>query len=262
LAVPLGLTVASHWLAGQIDSDSDADANSATSWSETSYDSEMEGGNWSQVVSDLATPALLTAGAHYLASSDDESSESVRHSEMVGGNFAAAILKTLDDLIVPLGLMTGSHWLQSQTHNQRGGSVWTNVADLSVPLGLTLLAHNMGRRKSDRDQVGGSNLPIIGDSYLGKWLSDNGFKILSPRTLLPLGLIFILYMAYRRYSEREGDREVELSERPNILDMTDREDLKRYVRRNGIKSLDTDTRFPFALAMGPETFKQYVEEEV
>ena len=220
----------------------------------------MEGGDWIEVVKNLATPALLTAGAHYLASSDSESDSPVRHSEMVGGNMGIAVLKTLDDLIVPLGLMSGAHLLQSRvkSRDQRGGSVWTTFMDLSVPLGLTVVAHNLYKKRNGRHELeGGAGLPVIGDSTLGRWLSDNSIKVLSPQTLVPLGLVFILYMAYRRYV---GNDDESVSRKPNILDMADRKDLKKYLRRTGTQQVDPETRVPFALAMGTSVFKQYVNE--
>jgi len=247
---------------------------------------ELEGGQLGQLIQDLSTPALLTLGAHWLAASDDEADRSplvpatlrqavrravrspTRRVGQTGGmGLGPAVLKTLDDLIVPLGLMTGAHLLRSPKVNRRGvqrGGTVNLLWDLSVPLGLTVAAHSLGKNKKKRsplDMMGGSNLPIIGDTYLGKWLSENSINVLTPQTLLPLGLIFVLYMAYRRYAVENGEDEVELSKKPNVLDMADRDDLARYAKRNNIRRLDPETPFPFALAMGPEAFGAYVDEE-
>jgi len=281
----------------------------------------------------LAVPALLTTGAYVLGSTMDRPREDrvIRNTQQLGGAppLTTAILKTLDDLIVPLGLMTGAHFLQQQrvgpvstdtdrdvVHRdvyrdvdyrygtrgkrllQRGGNLWRNVLDLSVPLGLTLIAHSLGDSpvwtgsvsRSTRDSPigtgsvsgsrprrigyeleGGAALPIIGDTYLGRWLSENGIQTLLPTTLLPLGLIFVLYMAYRRYVTTEpvasgtgtGETrapEAKVSSKPTITDMGRKKDLKRYMTLRGIHKLNPDTKFPFALAMGPETFRAYVKQ--
>ena len=225
----------------------------------------QRGGNWSQVVGDLAVPVALTATAHLMASRKSPKS-SVRRTEMIGGTgLGYAVLKTVDDLIVPLGLMAGSHWLRGDKPKrpvlQEGGGVVDTLVDLSVPIGLTLVAHTLSGKKQRRlvEQTGGSGLPVIGDTYLGKWLNEKGIAFLTPNTLIPLGLAFILYMAYRRYA-LTNEPEAKLSAKPNIYDMADRKDLKRYARANSIRSLDPDTPVPFALAMGPRVFKQYVDE--
>jgi len=301
VAIPLGLTMIAHWLSeSQEDSAirqlerslaenyegfvemlpklprpltdllSTSPVDSESMVSELD-EMEMEGGEWAQIARDLSTPAILTASAHLL-SSVEESDEDVEISPAQKGGLGVgagvmgqAMLKTLDDLIVPLGLMTGSHLLrnlQDDSSEMSGGM--GNLIDLSVPLGLTVIAHTMAQndKKSPLDMYGGSGLPVIGDTYLGKWLAENSVNVLTPRTLLPLGLVFVLYMAYRRYVTQNGeDGDVELSERPNILDMANRDDLARYARQRGIKRLEPDTPFPFALAMGPETFGTYVDEE-
>ena len=162
------------------------------------------------------------------------------------GSVGQLVLKSVEDLIVPLGLMTGAYLLGDRKHR-------VQRADLTRPLGVTVSS------RGSRQMEGGAwGLPVIGDSYLGSWLSKAGERILTPSTLLPLGVVFVLYMAYRRYaSPREG----ELSPEPSILDMADKDDLVDYAARHNIDQLEPETRVPFALAMGPEVFSAYNQQD-
>ena len=217
------------------------------------------GGNFRGVLSDLAVPAVLTASAFMLNPGDEPQEPSARRVQMVGGDVQTAVLRTLNDLIVPLGLMSGAVLLRGKQtavqRAQRGGQGWMTVAmDLSVPLGLTFAAHYM--KKANDDMVGGANLPIIGDTVLGKWMTNNNVGILTPSTLLPLGVIFLLYMAYKRYS---ADADVAP---PHISELADHDDIVKYNNAQGIQKMRKSTQYPFALAMGPETFGEYVRQKV
>ncbi len=301
VAVPFGLTLIAHWLADKPDSIKKIEKTLSRSYDQfvgmlptfdnasestdsqdqylDEYESQLadlqRGGDWTQLISDMATPAILTASAHYLASdsdAEDYSGDEAEYTVMKGGAgmgmgmganaVGGVLLQTIEDLIVPLGLMTGAHLLAGRNDRkvsgQRGGNV---LLDLSVPLGLTLLAHTAKRQTQKRSQLGGSGLPVIGDTYLGKWLADAGQKILTPSTLLPLGVVFVLYMGYRRYlDENDVEEPANVSTRPNILDMAQRGDLEDYTRRRGIKRLEPEVEVPFALAMGPDVFHQYMEQ--
>lgn len=265
LAVPFGLTFLAHWMANDGD---------------TRLLDDLESG-----VSDGYERLL-----RYLPNREDKWPR--QSYNQAGGNmFSNVVLKSLEELIVPLGLMSGAHLLQSwndspryqsrgqkrsrRQQDQAGGNMNT-LLNLSVPLGLTALAYSMDdRTRSEPDargygrsyrssvkrqltQSGGSSLPIIGDTTLGQWLSSNNISILSPQTLIPLGVIFVLYWAYRRYA-LPNDK-VKLSQKPSILDLADPDDLEQYTQERGINKLDTQTPFPYALAMGPEVFNSYVQQ--
>ena len=223
---------------------------------------QQNGGNFSKTVAKLAVPAFFTAGAYYLNKKNEPESSVARRQELVGGSFKGALLNTINDLIVPLGLMAGAHFLSKTNNSQHGGKFESNqYSDLHQPLGFSRLVSN----KIVNNMQGGSPIPIIGDTYLGKWLETNSVKILSPSTLLPLGLIFILYMSYRRYAntnpENVVENEVVLDAKPNINDLSSKSDLDKYMRLNNINKLNPNSMFPYALAMGPDMFNKYVNDE-
>lgn len=224
-----------------------------------------------QLVGDLAVPVALGGLAHYMRGKPT-SSTSARRTEMVGGApFVGMVLQTVNDLIVPLGLVTGAHLLGNRLHGnrgqQRGGAVSRGM-DLFKPLGLTLNQKQGGGIKALPFQAGGaaeavaagSSLPIIGDSYLGKWLSERSINILTPSTLVPLGIVFILYMAYRQQGQEQSGGEV--SRKPNIYDLARTKDIASYRQMHQLETLEPETKVPFALAMGQKVFRQYVKNDM
>ena len=133
---------------------------------------------------------MFTAGAYYLNRQQSNNSSSVRREELVGGSFKGALLNTINDLIVPLGLMAGLSFLSKSDNSQHGGRQRQNsYNDLHQPSDFQDLCQN----KMATNMEGGGSIPIIGDTYLGKWLKTIALKYYH---LLPASTWINIYIVY------------------------------------------------------------------
>jgi len=261
LAIPAGLTAASHFAHNYFEEEQTGGKKPTNR-----QKSRQRGGNpLLAAASELAVPAVLTASAYYLS----KKGQPVQTQE--GGN--PLLLQAASDLIVPLGLTAGAHWLASMKNTEQSGGnplILKTIADLSVPIGLTLGAHYLSKKEQEQaNQFGGAEgLPIIDDPIMNSYLGVKGIGLLTPQTLIPLGILLAVYAAYKyRYNDLypetttvnpENEQSGGVNE--EVLNMVDKEDLDKYMKIKGITELTPQTELPFAALMGPDIFKQYVKE--
>jgi hypothetical protein len=179
-----------------------------------------------------------------------------------GGNFPL-LMGTLSDLVVPVGLIAGSHWLagfQARPREQTGGDpmLFKTLADLTVPVALTLGALYFSKEDGKKIIQAGGDLPMINDPFLTPYLTYNGINLVSPSTLIPLGILLAVYAAYRKvYVGKPIVQTGGLGSELNTI--VDKDDVAQYKRKQGIREITPETRFPFATLMGGDVFKQYVK---
>lgn len=267
LAIPAGLTAASHfahnYYTGEAPTEKEQTGGNCRARPQTK---SRKGGNpLLATAADMAVPALLTASAHYLPSENDNNQS--------GGN---PLLLAASDLMIPVGLTAGAHWLaslrQNETNEQSGGNpLLMAIADLSVPVGLTMGAHYLSRDDGEKIlQAGGAEaIPIIDDPIMNSYLGMKGIGLLTPQTLIPLGILIAVYLAYKnRYDQgnfettqfNPDEEQQQGGVHKEISEMVDFEDLQKYLNLKGITTITPQTEFPFAAVMGPDVFKKYVEE--
>jgi len=276
LAIPVGLTAASHFAHNYYEGEQaggnptqrgrPVNKQMVKPRATPTKKSNQKGGNpLLAAASELAVPAVLTASAYYL--SKNKNTETTQQ----GGN--PFLLKAASDLIVPIGLTAGAHWLASMKENEQTGGnpfILQTIADLSVPIGLTLGAYYLSDRETEQIiQAGGAEgLPIIDDPIMNSYLGMKGIGLLTPQTLIPLGILLAVFSAYKyRYDAMYPETatihpELEQSGgvHEEILNMVDKEDLDKYLKLKRISELTPQTELPFAALMGPDVFKQYVKE--
>lgn len=95
-------------------------------------------------------------------------------------------------------------------------------------------------------QTGGTNL--MNNKLLLQWMKNNGLSTIKQTTPIPL---VTLIAVYNQYTGRP------ISQLSEIIDP---KDLKKYMTLNGITTISAQTRLPFGLIMGPNVFKQLIEE--
>lgn len=83
---------------------------------------------------------------------------------------------------------------------------------------------------------------------LHQWLKG---KLLSPQTLIPVGLLKKVYQSY-----------AQLAQPPKLIDLVDEEDLRRYMQEHDIKRINAQTLLPYAVVMGPSVFHQIVSKQL
>ena len=146
---------------------------------------------------------------------------------LVGNYLKLAGLSTLEisaGTLVPLGVLMLVYDLYMNQENQKGGSLkkfvkrayGNRVVDLFakyqglktltsatlVPFALILGRDALESLLKDDQQIGGAlipaNLPILDDPLLGNYLKIAGLSVLqlTPNTLVPLGVIAVLYNLY------------------------------------------------------------------
>lgn len=149
---------------------------------------------------------------------------------LIGNSLKFTGISTLGNItpstLVPLGILMFIYNLYINNINQQGGSelmkyvknIWGNrVLDLflkykgitlltpstMVPIGL-ILGKDLFEDILVKEQQGGSydglpnNLPILDDPLIGNFLKLSGISILdlNPTTLVPIGLVALLYNIY------------------------------------------------------------------
>lgn len=146
---------------------------------------------------------------------------------LVGNYLKLAGLSTLEisaGTLVPLGVLMLVYDLYINQENQKGGSLkkfvkrayGNRVVDLFakyqglktltsatlVPFALILGRDALESLLKDDQQIGGAlipaNLPLLDDPLLGNYLKIAGLSVLqlTPNTLVPLGVVAVLYNLY------------------------------------------------------------------
>lgn len=146
---------------------------------------------------------------------------------LVGNYLKLAGLSTLEisaGTLVPLGVLMLVYDLYMNQENQKGGSLkkfvkrayGNRVVDLFakyqglktltsatlVPFALILGRDALESLLKDDQQIGGAlipaNLPLLDDPLLGNYLKIAGLSVLqlTPNTLVPLGVVAVLYNLY------------------------------------------------------------------
>lgn len=197
-------------------------------------------------LTELAIPVGLTVASYFAHSYLTENPEQTAGGHRKPSSKEFPYQKAGNPLITAASQLT----TDPQFSSQNGGNLVKTIAELSVPLGLTWAAH--------RQQTGGyDSVPILGDKLLDSYLGMNGIKILSPETLIPLGILMALYAGYNDlYKNRKPVQKGGFSQQ--ITDLVDRDDWKKYTKFENIKEVTPQTKIPFAVIMGPDVFHQYV----
>lgn len=235
-------------------------------------------------------PTWLSTSAHYVSNDrrvqtlrPNKNIETRKNHKQCGGN---PLLAAAANLIVPIGLTAGAHWLsnikkstlESTNQNQIGGShnKIRKIANMSVPIGLTITSSQNKNKKNTlqhthRDnQTGGAitGIPFIDEPIMNSYLAMNNISFLTPQTLIPLGILIAVYFAYKyRYdiSPPESKPFNPITEqfggvRQQLHLIIDPKDLKKYMQIQHIDDITPQTKLPFAIIMGPDVFKQYVKQ--
>lgn len=187
-----------------------------------------------------------------------------------GGNPILQALPSLTQLAIPAGLTLASHlahqYLEPIKQEQTGGNPFLlkAVADLAVPFGLTAGAHWLSSMKTSpsqseeqNEQSGGNRIipsPVMFQHPLMlTWMQDNQVTSLTPETMVPVALLLKLYFLYVGMDVK---RNTNIYQR--LIGIVDQEDLDTYLKSRKITHLTPNTSMPFALIMGPDVFKFYV----
>jgi acyl CoA:acetate/3-ketoacid CoA transferase len=97
---------------------------------------------------------------------------------------------------------------------------------------------------------GGSPPTLISHPQLNTWLKGND-QSLSAYMLVPLGLLKKVYQSYGQ-----------LEQPPRLVEMVEENDVRQYMRHQGITHINAQTQLPYAIVMGPSVFHQVVMEMV
>jgi len=183
-----------------------------------------------------------------------------------GGNI---LLKTAGDLIVPIGLTVSAHWLrdflgEKKPAQQKGGNLGALLvqafSDLSVPIGLTMGARYLTPKEQKQvNQSGGSDfLPMITDPIMKGYMYLKGINLLAPTTLVPLGILLAVYMAYNS-SSKSAPAKQSGGAGQQLQSLVDNKDLEKFKTSRGLSRISSQTEMPFATIMNKHFFKQYVK---
>ena len=238
------------------------------------------GGNFASALysaaSTLAIPAGLTAASWMMRDrmakkpTTQKGGGCSKRNQQRGGNINA--------VAAAFGLIAGSHWLgnfrekqSTQQSEQLGGNLDLlfsgNVNNFVSAIALIAGAKYFSKADGKKiEQAGGATaLPVITDPMMTSYLGMQGVAILTPSTLIPLGILLAVYYSYKN---RQGKQTKESTKyNPNeqhggvhekITELVDAKDLKKHMKNEGIETLTPQTKLPFAVLMGASTFKKFV----
>lgn len=181
--------------------------------------------------------------------------------EQTGGN---PLLMAASDLIVPLGLTAGAHWLASfretDTSNQTGGGYDYDALNYYEALAVPVAVVDYDSVDSE-PQTGGGNdsLPVIKDPVMNTYLRSQNMTEMKPNTLIPLGTLIATYSSYITPTATETADQYVGSVQNEVFKMADPVDIEKYIKLKGIDHITPQTKFPFALVMGKDIFKRYID---
>lgn len=216
----------------------------------------QKGGNLTLELTKLAVPVGLTLASHMTK-------------KLIGKDQSGGSMYTPINWIVNL-FTPKSNGRKQRT--QLGGSTGFDIAllssilsDLSVPLGLTVAGHKLSKT-IPKSQLGGASLPpVITDPILSSYLTINGINLLSPNTLIPLGVLLAVYYAYNNRSQliQSGGNSITTEKSRTLINdlklLVNTRDLNKYTKSMGIDKITPQTKFPLATVLGKEVFNAYVK---
>ena len=127
-----------------------------------------------------------------------------------------------------------------------------------VPVALILGKKEMEKYINNaKKQTGGMKIPILDDPLIGNYLKLAGISTLkiTPNTLVPLGILMLVYDLYKRRENQKGGNMKKFIKRiwgNRVLDL--------FAKYKGIKTLTSATLVPFALILGKDALEDFLKE--
>jgi hypothetical protein len=228
------------------------------------------------------------------------------------GQKAGSLLSVASELAVPAVLvgareLISDHWLDqvydrvyegvnegvnnvtnaigfNKKESQRGGNLMGVMNGLLTPVALVVARDLIGKYGGHRqvtqkqEQEGGAVLPVVNDPIMSSYLGLKGISLLTPSTLIPLGVLLAVYSAYKnRYTaNNQRTQATQRTQRTQVTEFTqkaggslesqlagfvDPADIQTYKNQTGTGELTPQTKVPFAVLMGSHTFKDYVNHQ-
>lgn len=130
-----------------------------------------------------------------------------------------------------------------------------------VPVALLLGKDAMESFLMDVEQTGGAmldDLPVLDDPLVGNYLKLAGLSTLeiSTNTLVPLGVVMLIYNLYmNKESQRGGslNKFVKRTYGNRVIDL--------FAKYQGLKTLTSATLVPFALIMGRDALESLLKDD-
>lgn len=144
-----------------------------------------------------------------------------------------------------------------------------NKNELKKSIGLSkkgqgIQYHSSFMMNGSSTMNGGANiLPIINDPYIGRFLEYTNIFILTPTTLIPLGILLFYYLSCKK-PQNGGFKNItkkinEINEKQKMDLDVNKDDYRKYLKIRKINKVDDMTKFPFALVMGNKMFHNYIK---
>lgn len=227
----------------------------------------QKGGNLTLELTKLAVPVGLTLASHMTRKLIGKD----KKTQQVGGTSVSEVIYTpiswIENLFTPKSSSSSR-----KRKTQQGGSLdfallSSVLSDLSVPLGLTLAGHKLSKT-IPKSQLGGASLPpVITDPIMSSYLTINGINLLSPSTLIPIGVLLAVYFAYNNRSQLiqtggVATDSTKVKRRTLVNDLkllVNTRDLNKYIKSLGIEQITPQTKFPLATVLGKQVFNAYVK---
>ena len=131
------------------------------------------------------------------------------------------------------------------------------MSKLMVPAGLSFVSWHT--KKSDKvNQSGGGNMFLGDNPLLNSWVDMKGLEILTPETLIPLGLLILTYNIFSRNTPIPKKKEQ--SGGDNEKSIESHVVSKELVKIGGVspKDIRPSLLVPFGILMGRDVFKALI----
>lgn len=130
-----------------------------------------------------------------------------------------------------------------------------------VPVALLLGKDAMESFLMDVEQTGGAmldDLPVLDDPLVGNYLKLAGLSTLeiSTNTLVPLGVVMLIYNLYMNKETQKGGSLTKFVKRTygnRVIDL--------FAKYQGLKTLTSATLVPFALIMGRDALESLLKDD-
>jgi hypothetical protein len=130
-----------------------------------------------------------------------------------------------------------------------------------VPVALLLGKDAMESFLMDVEQTGGAmldDLPVLDDPLVGNYLKLAGLTTLeiSTNTLVPLGVVMLIYNLYMNKESQRGGSLTKFVKRTygnRVIDL--------FAKYQGLKTLTSATLVPFALIMGRDALESLLKDD-
>jgi hypothetical protein len=128
------------------------------------------------------------------------------------------------------------------------------AAAILVPAGVSFRAWHKHKSKNRTSTSGGGNMPAMGDNMLLQaWLGTAGINQLTATTLIPIGILILLYNMFatgaRVPKPRRGGGDSTFSEHPLVSQA-----VNELHQKHGGELLPS-TLVPFGLVLGKDVYK-------